>query len=194
MSRDVQRIALVIGHPDPRGGHFCHALAAAYCEGARREGREVCVLNVVDTPDLHSKEEFEGGVACSTVLAAQQTLQWADHVVFVFPLWLGTMPAKLKSFLEQVLRPGFAFRVGKRPERLLLGRSARIVVTMGMPAFLYRWYFGAHGTRGLRRSILQFCGFAPVAETHIGSVEAPSSADARRRWLDRMREFGALGV
>ena len=69
----------------------------------------------------------------------------------------------LKAFLEQALRPGFAFDESSRmPRKLLKGRSARIVVTMGMPAFVYRWYFGAHGLRSLERNILGFCGIRPI--------------------------------
>jgi putative NADPH-quinone reductase len=191
---DAKRIALVIGHPDPRGGHYCHALAAAFIDGAREAGREVRVITVTDIPDLTDKDEFESPATSPVVISAQETLTWAQHVVVIFPLWLGMMPAKLKSFFEQTFRPSFAFVFGKNsiPKRLLKGRSARIVVTMGMPAFAYRWYFGAHGTRALRRSVLRFCGFGPVLETRIGNVESPTP-DARNRWLGRLREFGFHG-
>lgn len=39
---------------------------------------------------------------------AQQVLGRAEHLLIVYPLWLDTMPALLKAFLEQVFRPGFA--------------------------------------------------------------------------------------
>ena len=67
-------------------------------------------------------------------------MRWAQHWVFLFPLWHGTMPALLKGFLEHIFRPGFAMEYQKNgfPKRLLAGRSARIVVTMGMPVLLYR--------------------------------------------------------
>lgn len=53
------------------------------------------------------------------------------------------MPALLKAFFEQTFRYGFALGKEERiPEGLLKGKSARIVVTMGMPAFIYRWYLG----------------------------------------------------
>lgn len=63
------------------------------------------------------------------------------------------MPAVVKAFLEQVFRRGFAFSKDANPlfDRKLKGRSARIVVTMGMPVFLYRWYFGAHSLKSLKR-------------------------------------------
>ena len=93
------------------------------------------------------------------------------------------------------MRPGIAFAYPKRgfPERLLAGRSARIVVTMGMPAFMYRWYFGGHGLRGLERSILRFAGIKPVRETLIGMIGDIGEARLQR-WLDRMRDYGRRGV
>jgi putative NADPH-quinone reductase len=49
------------------------------------------------------------------------------------------MPVLLKAFLEQVMRPGVALECRKHgfPRGLLAGHSARLVVTMGMPALIY---------------------------------------------------------
>jgi len=61
---------------------------------------------------------------------------------------------------EQVARPGFAFGTAKGkglPPKLLKGRSARVIVTMGMPALFYRWYYRAHSVKNLERNILAFC-------------------------------------
>ena len=72
------------------------------------------------------------------------------------------------------------------PKKLLGGRSARLVVTMGMPALVYRWYFRAHSIKALERNILGFVGIAPIDETLIGSIEehrrreAPPLARAAR--------------
>jgi putative NADPH-quinone reductase len=62
-----------------------------------------------------------------SLVAAAESIKWCEHLVLVMPLWLGTMPALLKAFLEQVMRPGFAFQYGPRggaPTLLLKGRSA----------------------------------------------------------------------
>jgi putative NADPH-quinone reductase len=90
------------------------------------------------------------------------------------------MPALLKAFIEQVMRPGVAleYREHGFPKGLLAGRSGRIIVTMGMPALIYRWYFRAHGVRGLERSVLKFAGMKPVRETLLGMVDAASDAKA----------------
>jgi putative NADPH-quinone reductase len=101
------------------------------------------------------------------------------------------MPALLKGFLEQTFRPGFAFATDARGpwSKRLKGRSARIVVTMGMPALAYRWYFGAHGLKSLERSILGFCGIRPIRASLFGRVEAADDRK-RERWLARMRGHG----
>jgi putative NADPH-quinone reductase len=116
----------------------------------------------------------------------------ADHIVIVFPLWLGTLPAILKGFLERIMQPGFAFSGALDKgafKQLLTGKSARVVMTMGMPGFVYRWYFGAHALKMLRRNILQFVGVRPVRSTIHGSVEGVSDAK-RRKWLAQMEEMG----
>jgi putative NADPH-quinone reductase len=114
----------------------------------------------------------------------------ADHLVLVFPLWLGTMPALVKAFLEQVMRPGVAFSYEKPgAKKLLAGRSAHIVVTMGMPAWLYQTFFCSHGIRGLRRSVFKFAGFSPVRTTMFGMIENASDA-TKSRWLSIMRKNG----
>lgn len=190
----MSRVVLIQGHPDPAGGRFCHALAAAYAEGVRAGGHELRRVEVaqLDFPLLRSKADWDSGSVPSGVEQAQADIHWARHIVILYPMWLGEMPALLKGFLEQALRPGFAISSvegGRQWTRLLTGRSARIVVTMGMPAFAYRWFYRAHGLKSLKRNILGFCGIGPLRDTLIGTVEGCGAA-ARERWLERMRVLG----
>ena len=144
----TKKIVIIEGHPDATRGHLCDALADAYAAGAGEAGHGVTRVRVaeLDFPLLRSQDAFLHGDVPPALQPAGAAVLGADHIVFVFPLWLGTMPALLKAFLEQVFRPGQAFDYGDGgfPKKLLAGKSARLVVTMGMPAFLYRWYFGAH--------------------------------------------------
>ena len=191
-------IAIVQGHPDPDGRHYGHSLAAAYADAAVAAGYEVKVIDVARLafPLLRSTADLGGDAPPAAIRDAQTIIGRAEHLVIFFPLWLGAMPARLQGFWEQVVRPGFAGdeadfasgRIGK-----LKGKSARLVVTLGMPALFYRWYFGAHSLKCLERNILGFCGIGPVKENLIGLVE---SEDARRRekWLERMRGFGRAGA
>lgn len=189
-----RHILILQGHPDRSGTHFGHALAESYRLGALAMSHEVRTIAIAELefPLLRSKAEWDAGLPPPGLVSAQADIVWADHLVIFFPLWLGDMPALLKGFLEQVARPGFAFgnsAQGGMGKKLLTGRSARIVVTMGMPAFVYRWYFGAHAVRLLERNILRFVGIAPVRRTVIGMVEG-KSALPRQRWLGLLERLG----
>lgn len=186
-----RRILVIQGHPDSFGAHFDHALAAAYVEGAESGGHEVRRLDVgtIEFPLIRSRDDWQSGDTPPAIASAQADLLWADHLVLVYPLWLGTMPALLKGFIEQVLRPQYAF--GDTPGKMqhpLRGRSARVVVTMGMPGFVYRGFFRAHSLKSLERNILHFVGIRPVRTSVVGSVEG--AASHRERWLRTLRALG----
>jgi putative NADPH-quinone reductase len=190
-----QRILLIQGHPD-RDAHFGHALSDAYAGGAREARHEVRLLTLatLDFPILRSKSDWDTGPVPTALAQAQVDIAWAQHIVLFFPLWLGGMPALLKGFLEQVARPGFALsktvEQGGLPKKLLAGRSARIVVTMGMPGLVYRWYFRAHSVKALERNILGFIGIAPIHETLIGTVEGMSK-EQYTGWIRKLAILGA---
>jgi putative NADPH-quinone reductase len=189
------KIVLIQGHPDARGGRFCHTLGEAYAQAAREGGHEVRTVEVarLDFPLLRSAVEWQEAAPAEPICKAQDSIEWAQHLVIVFPLWLGDMPALLKGFFEQALRPGFAIgeagegRIGKK---LLTGRSARLIVTMGMPAFFYRIFYRAHSVKSLKRNILEFCGISPVRSTLIGTVD---SAAGRQIALAKVRGLGRSG-
>jgi putative NADPH-quinone reductase len=194
----MTRILIIQGHPDADTPHYGHALADTYARGALEGGHEVRRIDVarLDFPLLRSQHEWQHGAVPASLAPAQAHIVWAQQLVFFFPLWLGGMPALLKGFLEQVARPGFALgepgAKGDLPQKLLTGRSARLVVTMGMPALVYRYFFRAHSLKALERNILGFVGIAPVHETLIGSIEGMSQAE-RDKWLERLRILGQDG-
>ena len=191
----AKRILLIQGHPDASEPHLCHALASSYAQGAEGAGHAVRYIKLaeLDFPLLRSQQAWQKGSIPDSLKPAQEDIAWAEHIVFFFPLWLGDMPALLKGFLEQVARPGFAFTFeeGGSPwgKKALTGRSARVVVTMGMPALVYRWYFRAHSVKSLERNILGFVGIAPVNETLIGLTGDMKAADAAK-WLAKLKRLG----
>lgn len=196
-----KRIVIIQGHPDAAKPHLCHAIANAYAEGAKKAGHNPHILPVAELsfPLLTSEEEFNHGDAPPVIGKAQQMIQEADHLVMVYPLWLGSMPAILKGFLEQLFRPGFAFNYQegggskKLPKQHLKGKSARIIITMGMPSLVYRWFYCAHSLKSLKRNILGFCGIAPVRHTLIGGVEALNESQ-RSKKLHQINQFGQKAV
>lgn len=190
----ARRILIIDGHPDADRLRYIHALADRYAKGARTAGHEVRVidLSALQVASLQSNQEFLSGTPSPAIRQCQADLEWAQHVVLVFPLWLGDMPGLLKMLLEQVLRPGFAFAAARGtglPKKLLKGRSARIIVTMGMPSLFYRWYYRSHSVKNLERNILAFCGFEPVRTTLVGMVEGMSDEE-RLDWLGKVERLG----
>jgi putative NADPH-quinone reductase len=191
-----KRILIVIGHPDSNPGRFCRALAASYSDGAISAGHFVEHIDIsqLDFPLLRSANDFRLGDTPDALRHAAEAVGNAQHLVFVFPLWLGTMPALLKGFLEQILRPGMAFaysggQIGVS-ETLLDGRSARLVVTMGSPSPFRRFLDYAHGLSGMHSHILRFAGIGPVRHTMLGLV-GEVDQQQRAKWLRKMRRLGA---
>ena len=190
------RILIINGHPDPDPDHFCHALCESYRAGAEEAGHDARALAVgaIDVPFIRNQADWRNGPLPEGIGHAQEAIAWCEHLVLVYPLWLGTMPAFLKAFLEQTFRQAFAFGeedVQSLTARRLRGRSARIVVCMGMPGFVYQWFYCGHSLRALKRNILAFCGFSPVRTSVIGQVQR--SVAHRERHLKRLRRLGTLG-
>jgi putative NADPH-quinone reductase len=190
-----KHILIIQGHPDRSRQHLCHALADAYADGARAAGHSVEIIEParLDFPLLDDAAQWQDGTAPASLLPVQEAITRAGHIVLVYPLWLGDMPALLKGFLEQVLRPGFAIR--RNPANplkagLLGGRSARVVVTMGMPSLVYRAFYRAHSLRALRRNILHFVGIAPVSVSIVGGA-GEMAPERAARWCERLRRLGA---
>jgi putative NADPH-quinone reductase len=190
-----KHILIIDAHPDPSRDRLVHALVDKYASAAEASGHLTQVVRLcdLDFPWLRSAKEFAAQPP-GVIRSQQEHLRWADHLVIVYPLWLGSMPALLKAYLEQVLRPGFAFgpkRARGLPNKLLIGKSARIVVTMGMPSLFYQLYYRSHSVRSLARNILGFVGFKPVRVTLIGNVEG--NAQARKSSIESLQALARRG-
>lgn len=189
-----RKILVIDGHPDPEADHFCHALARSYREGAEAGGHTVNLVRVADLdfPILRSASGYDTAPVPVALQQVTDELLAADHVVLIYPLWLGTLPALTKAFLEQVFHRDVAFEPaeeGKWPRGRLRGKSARVIVTMGMPALVYRFWYGGHSLKSLERNILKFIGFKPVRDTVFGMVEMVGD-DKRKTWLKRVADLG----
>jgi putative NADPH-quinone reductase len=189
----TKKILIVLAHPQAKS--YCGALAQAYAEGARTAGAEVRQLNLaeitfnpVGSGSLDKPLELEPALK-----QAQADIQWAEHLVFTYPILWGTIPALLKGFIERVFAPGFAVNFRKDSplwDKLLKGRSARLIVTLNTPPLLYRLLFRRAGHITMKRSILEFCGIAPVKITDIGPMKN-STDEKRESWIRLARELGA---
>lgn len=190
----MTRVLILDGHPDGNPARFCHALAESYAAGATGAGHEVRRVRLcdLDFPDLTRRDDWQTPSTPAAVVAVQQDITWAQHLVIIYPLWLGSMPARLKALFEQAFRPGYAFGQGERSigDGRLKGRTARVIVTMGMPASIYRGFYLSHSLKALKRNILAFVGIGPTRATLVGNVEGIDEGRLRR-WLGEVSALGA---
>lgn len=187
-----KRILVILGHSSEDS--LCGALAQSYAKGAEASGNEVQSISLGKLRfdpilrDGYAKiQELE-----HDLVAAQEAIAWAQHIVFVYPIWWGSIPALLKGFFDRVFLPGFAFKFRKDSlmvDGLLAGRSAHLLVTMDTPPWYYRWIYRMPGHNQMKRTILEFCGIKPIAVTSFGPVK-DSRPKAREQWLSRAFAHG----
>ncbi|MZR31489.1 NAD(P)H-dependent oxidoreductase [Sneathiella litorea] len=184
-------VTIILGHPAKAS--YCRAIAESYRDGAASAGHKVHFLPLSDMkfdPILHEGYHKEQ-ILEPDLQHAQEAIIASDHIVIIYPLWIGMMPALLKGFFERTFQRGFAYKEAKNPFEvgLLKGRSARVIITMGMPGWFFRWFYCAHSAMALKRNLLHFCGIKPVRFTYLGMVEA-ASENERRKWLESIRKLG----
>jgi len=175
----VTRIFLFTGHP--RVGALSQGLADAYQRGAETQGAEVRRMDVSDMafdPVLHGG--YQGLQPLEDDLVQwKENLSWANHTAWVFPLWWGTMPAKMKGVVDRCLVPGYAFkfREGKSLwDKLLSGRTADVLVTADTPGWYMRLGYGDPVKRQVKRQVLGFCGIRTTRYAHFGPVRTADAA------------------
>lgn len=189
-----KRILLINGHPDQESFNF--GLAEAYKRGVHQSEasfKEIRVRDLQFNPNLaygyRKRTELE-----PDLLKAQELIKWADHIVWVFPVWWGSVPAIMKGFLDRVLLPGFAFKKREGSlwwDKFLTGKTSRIICTLDQPAWFYRWINRGPSHHAMTKLTLHFIGIKKVKITAIGPIRL-SKDGYRQRWLDRVERLGLL--
>lgn len=188
----MRKILIITGHPDKNS--YCGALAEAYKEGASSKGNHVVLVSL---SELHFNLSLTHGYSKNMELEpdlqfAQEKITWAEHIVIVHPVWWGSVPALLKGFFDRVLLPGYAFKYRKNSplwDKLLKGRTGRIIYTTDTPVWFYTWFYRAPSVNQVKSRVLEFCGISPVKITAIGPIRK-SSQEFREKWLGKVKRIG----
>ena len=188
----MKNIVIINGHPDKES--FNAALAEAYKKGALQSSQHVTEINVSDlkfNPNLQhgyrKRMELE-----PDLLEAWEKIKQADHLVWIHPVWWGGLPAILKGFIDRLFLPGFTFKPKENSvwwEKLLTGKTARIITTMDQPGWYYWLVYGRPSINTLKKSTLEFCGVKPVAVSYIGIIKT-SDQKQREKWLSKAYQLG----
>jgi len=188
----AKKIVVINGHPNKNSFNF--GIANAYREGARSSGADVKEITIADlqfNPNLQFGYEKRTELE-PDLLNAWEKIKWADHLVWVHPVWWGGLPAITKGFIDRVFLPGFAFKYRENSvwwDKLLKGKTAHIITTLDQPSWYYRFAYGRPSVNQLKKATLEFCGIKPVKVTYIGVIKT-SDQITRNKWLDKVRKIG----
>lgn len=188
----MKKILIINGHPNTDS--FNTALADAYKKGASQQSATIQEINI---SDLNFNPNLEFGYKKRIelepdLIEAWNKIKWADHLVWVHPVWWGGLPAKLKGFIDRVFLPGQAFAYRENSvwwDKLLTGKTAHIITTLDQPGWYYALMFGKPSVNQLKKSTLQFCGIKPVKVTYVGIIRNASDSQ-RAKWLHQIESFG----
>lgn len=175
---------------------FSGSLADAYEESALKAGHEVQRIDIGSLafdPVLHRGykeiQQLE-----PDLLKVQETIRWADHLVFIYPNWWCAMPALMKGMFDRMWLPGFAFNFDKETKmrtQHLTEKTARVIIVLGTYSpFKAWWKFGDY-TNEIAYGILEFAGIKTKV-TAFGPVERVTDAK-RAIWISSVRKLAEKG-
>jgi NAD(P)H dehydrogenase (quinone) len=189
-----KNILLILGHPSEKS--FCNALLDTYRSGAESRGAICKIIYVSKLAfDVNLRDGYKTGETMQLeddLLTAQELILWADHIVMAYPNWWGFMPAVTKGFIDRIFLPGFAFRhqSGKIfPEKLLKGKSMRLLVTMDTPKWWFYLIYRASQYQILKHIVFGYVGFKPIRFSTFGFIRK-STPERRNKWLQKIRLIG----
>ncbi|WP_136482856.1 NAD(P)H-dependent oxidoreductase [Cognatitamlana onchidii] len=189
-----KRVALIIGHPDKESYNF--AIAQAYKKAAEISGFEIQEIII---QDLHFNPNLQFGYRKRTelepdLIKSQEILKWANHLVWIYPVWWGSVPAIMKGFLDRILLPGFAFSKKKDSlwwDKHFTNKTARLICTLDQPSWYYKWFYSSPSHKAMKKLTLNFIGVKKVRITTIGPIRL-SKEKFRTKWLKKVEELGRL--
>ena len=188
----MKNILVINGHPNKNSINF--ALAEAYYNGAKNGGADANIIHIADlefNPNLQFGYQQRIELEPDLIMALEK-IKAADHLVWVHPVWWGGMPALMKGFIDRLFLPGITFQYRADSvwwDKLLKGKTARIITTMDQPGWYYRLIFGRPSINQLKKSVLEFCVVKPVKVSHVGIVKN-SSTETRAKWLVMATRMG----
>lgn len=188
----MKNILIINGHPNIDSLNF--SFAEAYKKGALQSNADVKVITIANlefNPNLQfgyqKRTELE-----PDLLEAWEKIKWAQHIVWIHPVWWGGVPAIMKGFIDRLFLPGFAFQYKENSmfwDKLLKGKTAHIITTLDQPGWYYWLMYGKPSVNQLKKSTLQFCGINRVKVSFFGIVRT-SKELTRKKWITEVQDYG----
>ena len=198
-------ILVINGHPDKES--YCQAIFQTIVESIDSNRHELEVINL-------NEEEFDPVLRYGYrqrmednpfILRSQELIQWADHLIFVYPIWWSSMPSLLKGWIDRVFTPGIAYSAnnrgsfilnylrGKQFKKLLKGKTASIYATSMAPTWWYKIFSGpinipdSYGISVLKNAVLNHCGIKTKRVSILGELgREVNTSSTRQKFLQKV--------
>lgn len=189
-----KKILIILGHPDQNS--LSGAIADHYETAASDVTHEVQRVNLGDlTFDPILRRGYrEVQPLEPDLVALQEQITWADHLVIVYPNWWCTMPALLKGMFDRLWLPDFSFNFNKqtgRVEQRLKGKTARVFIISGTQSPFRTWWNYGDYTNEIQHGILGFAG-VKAAVTPFGPSDKVTDS-LKTKWLLTAEKLGRQG-
>lgn len=187
----MKKILIINGNP-LKDSYSC-AIIDSYIEGVgdKAQVRTLTISDLCFNTNLKLGYRSEQTLE-PDLINAQELIKWADHLVWVFPVWWGSIPALLKGFIDRTFLPGFAFKYKENSlmwDKFLSGKTAHIFVTMDSPVWYYKYLTGNPVIKQMKRATLNFCGIKPVKVDYLGMLRK-SKKETREKYLLKVKKSG----
>ena len=193
---NTKKVYIILAHPNKKG--LCYAAFESVKKGLEAVGHEVKTTDLyaenfnpvlVFNEDKHRRDmQFD-----PETQPYRDAIAWADHLVFVFPIWWAGMPAILKGFIDRVFAGGFAYKYGSGISvliGLLKNKTAWIISAQDAPAIVrFIPFLVPDYGQVLKKQVLMACGFKKVQCFPIFSVK-DSTSEKRQKWLQKLYALG----
>ncbi len=190
----------ILAHP--RMDSFCQAVFDTANATLADRGHNLVIHDLYQEsfdPILKAEESYTAGDTVEAafrksddplILSHRRDIARAEGLLVVHPNWWGKPPAILAGWLDRVLVPGVAYRLGTaqgEPEGLLVLERAVIFNTSDTPTEREKKVLGDPLSLIWGNCVLPFCG-SPVIERHVFGPMEGSTYDARRNWLNQVED------
>ena len=199
------KILVINGHPDKES--FCQEIFRTIVGNinSNRHELESINLNEIDFDPVLRYGYRKRMEEDSFILRSKELIQWADHFIFVYPIWWSSMPSLLKGWIDRVFTPGIAYSANNQGsfiwnylrsqqfKKLLKGKTASIYATSMAPTWWYKVFSGpinipdSYGISVLKNAILNHCGIKTKRVSILGELgREVNTSSTRKKFLQKV--------
>ena len=174
----MKKIFIIVCNPKKES--FSDAILQSYISGAEKSNNKIRHINVYN---LEVEYYNFNNDLTDELKQFQANIFWADELVFIYPVWCLSIPAKLKSIIERT------FQINGEPIRDLKGKTAVIIQTYGMPVFIMKYFMGDLPFK-LMQGLFRFCAIKVKKRFDFGQV-ANLPQEKHTKWLKKIENYAS---